>query len=45
MKPASPEHITSLPGLLSFWTFQEPAGADRVAIGPHRYALRPVSVV
>ena len=44
MKPASPEHLTSLPGLLSFWTFQEPAGADRVAIGPHRHALRDAGV-
>jgi hypothetical protein len=39
MKPSSPEHITSLPSLLSFWAFQEPAGADRAPIRPHRYSL------
>ena len=30
----------ALPGLISFWDFQEPAGADRVARGPHAYKLR-----
>ncbi len=34
---AGPEAI---PDLICFWDFQEPAGQDRVARGPHRYALR-----
>jgi len=32
--------VASLSGLLSFWTFQEPADSPRVALGSHAYALR-----
>ncbi len=31
--------VLASPGLISFWTFQEPAGAPRVAMGPSAYAL------
>jgi len=29
----------AIPDLICFWDFQEPAGSDRVAKGPHRYTL------
>jgi hypothetical protein len=37
------ESVVNLPGLISFWDFQEPAGESRLAQGPHRYALREAS--
>jgi len=40
MSPSSP---LSIPNLLCFWDFQEPAGAPRVSQGPQRYALREMA--
>ncbi|ANE48831.1 hypothetical protein SY83_09950 [Paenibacillus swuensis] len=37
---AMAQAITNHPALLSFWDFQEEAGSDRVAKGPHGYRLR-----
>ena len=30
----------AIPGLLAFWDFQEPAGANKVSTGKYQYALR-----
>ncbi|QDT15257.1 LamG domain-containing protein [Alienimonas californiensis] len=30
----------AIPGLLAFWDFQEPAGAERVSLGQYQYALQ-----
>jgi hypothetical protein len=40
MIPASPTLVSTLPGLRAFWTFQEPAGTPRLALGPHPSPLR-----
>jgi hypothetical protein len=34
------EAVLGLPGLVSFWDFQQPAGQQRLAHGPGAYALR-----